>query len=88
MDALSTLGVMTFAALAVVSAVPLYISFRVKTQSLRIISMLLGAFAITHGLYHLVDTFSQSFLADVIFEPVSVMFLLAFGIYYSRKGIP
>jgi hypothetical protein len=88
MDPISTLGILTFAAFIAVAVVPLYISFRVKPRSLRIISALLGIFAVTHGLYHLADAVSQGFLADVVFEPISVVFLLAFGLYYSKKGIP
>ncbi|HEV2118989.1 MAG TPA: hypothetical protein VGS11_02610 [Candidatus Bathyarchaeia archaeon] len=88
MDALSTLGVLTFIALVAVGAVPLYISLRVKTQSLRVLSVLLGAFAITHGLYHLASIYSPEILSEVVLEPISVVFLLAFGLYYSKKGVP
>ncbi len=88
MDVITALGLLTFAAFIGVGIVPLFIAFRVKTASLRILSTLLGAFAITHAFYHLADSTSQGFLADVFFEPLSVVFLIGFGLYYSKKGIP
>ena len=29
----------------------------------------------------------MDFFSDVILEPISVVFLLAFGIYYSKKAV-
>jgi len=63
------------------------ISLRVRIASLRIMSLLLGLFALTHGFYHLAEAFGIDFLSDVVLEPSSVAFLLAFGLYYSKKGI-
>ncbi len=83
-----TLNFLAFAALSLVGIIPILIAVRVKIPSLRIISLLLGLFAITHGLYHLAEAFGVDLLSDVILEPVSVVFLLAFGLYYSKKGIP
>jgi hypothetical protein len=88
MDTITILGLLTFAAFLAVGTVPIYMSFRVKTSTLRMLSILLGAFAITHGFYHLADSFSQGFLADAVFEPISVAFLLSLGLYYSKKGLP
>ena len=81
------LNFLAWVALFGVGIVPLIISFRVKVRSLRIISLLLGLFAITHGLYHLSEAYSMDFFSDVILEPISVLFLLAFGIYYSKKAV-
>ncbi len=67
--------------------IPLFIAGRVKVSSLRILSLLLGLFAITHGLYHLAAIQRLGFLADVVFEPVSVTLLFVFGLYYSRKAV-
>jgi hypothetical protein len=78
---------MAFAALFLVGIVPLYIALSLKVRSIRVISLLLGLFAITHGLYHLFDAYGQSTLGDGVFEPISVGFLLCFGIYYSKKGV-
>ena len=77
---------MAWAALFGVGIVPLIISIRVKIFSLRVLSLLLGLFAIFHGLYHLTEAYGLDFFSDVILEPVSVAFLLAFGLYYSKKA--
>lgn len=71
-----------------VAIVPFYIAFRSKIQPLRILSLLLGLFAVAHGIYHLSFDISQPYLGEVVFEPMSVIFLLAFGLYYTKKGIP
>ncbi len=80
------LNILAWAALFGVGIVPLIISFRVKVRSLRILSLLLGLFAITHGLYHLSEAYGIDLLSDGILEPISVTFLLAFGFYYSKKA--
>ncbi len=82
----STLNFLAFAALLAVATVPLLISLRVKTPTLRTLSLLLGLFALVHSFYHLADSLGSSFLADVLLEPVSIVFLLGFGFYYSKKG--
>lgn len=87
MDINWLLNILAWAALFGVGIVPLIISLRVKIRSLRILSLLLGLFAIIHGLYHLSEAYSMSFYSDVILEPISVAFLLAFGIYYSKKAV-
>jgi uncharacterized membrane protein HdeD (DUF308 family) len=88
MDLVPTLNLLAFAALFTVGIVPFYMSFKVKVKSLRILSLLLGLFASIHGLYHLAFDFNQPFLATVVLDPVSAIFLLAFGLYYSKRGIP
>ena len=80
------LNILAWVALFGVGIVPLFISFKVKVRSLRILSLLLGLFAVTHGMYHLSVAYGIDFLSDVILEPISVGFLLAFGFYYSKKA--
>ena len=88
MDLASTLNFLAFASLVAVGIVPLYLSFKAKSKTLRSLSLLLGLFAIIHGVYHLAFDLNQSYLANVVLDPVSVTFLVAFGLYYSKKGIP
>ena len=83
----SSLNLLAFLALAAVGIVPLIIALRVKVPSLRNLSLLLGVFALAHGFYHLANACDFDILADSVLEPVSVVFLLAFGFYYSKKGI-
>ena len=82
-----TLNFLAFASLCLVGLVPILIALKVKIPSLRMMSLLLGLFAITHGLYHLAEAFGIDFLSDVVLEPTSIVFLLAFGFYYSKKGV-
>jgi hypothetical protein len=85
-DPIWLLNVLTWAAFFGVAIVPVLVAIQVKSFALRVLSLLLGLFAITHGLYHLTLAYGLFFVAQVILEPVSVTFLLAFGIYYSRKA--
>jgi len=67
--------------------IPLIMAFKVKVHSLRILSLLLGLFAVVHGFYHLAFGFQQELLADVVFEPLSLLLLIGLGAYYSKMGI-
>jgi hypothetical protein len=84
---LLTGGIILFAIMAVAGIVPLIMAFRVKVRSLRILSLLLGLFAVVHGFYHLATGFQQEFLADVVFEPISLVLLIGLGAYYSKVGV-
>ncbi len=81
------IGYLIVGSLIAAGIIPLLIAGRVKVSSLRILSLFLGLFAITHGLYHLAAIQRLAFLADVVFEPVSVTLLFVFGLYYSRKAV-
>jgi hypothetical protein len=80
-------GILLFAIMAGAGVVPLIIAFRVRVRSLKILSALLGLFAVVHGMYHLMFGFQQEFLAEVVLEPISLVLLLGFGAYYSKIGI-
>jgi hypothetical protein len=84
---LLTGGIVLFAIMAGAGIVPLIIAFRVKVRSLKILSLLLGLFAVVHGFYHLASGFQQEFLADVVFEPISLVLLVGLGAYYSKVGV-
>ena len=87
MDLEWLLNFLAWVALFGVGIVPLVISIRVKIFSLRVLSLLLGLFAVLHGLYHLTEAYGLDFYSDVVLEPISVVFLLAFGVYYSKKAV-
>jgi len=80
-------GILIFVSLVAAGLVPLLMFFKVKIRTIRILSLLLGLFAVTHGLYHLSAGFGNELFSDLVFEPVSVSILVAFGLYYSKKGI-
>lgn len=84
---LVTGGIVLFAIMVAAGMIPLIMAFRVKVRSLRILSLLLGLFAVVHGFYHLASGFQQDFLADAVFEPISLMLLVWLGAYYSKVAV-
>ena len=83
---LATGGIVLFAILVAAGIIPLVMAARVKVRSLRILSLLLGLFAVVHGFYHLASGF-QDLLADAVFEPTSLLLLIGLGAYYSKVGV-
>lgn len=84
---LATGGIALFAIMVGAGIIPLMMGLKVKVRSLRILSLLLGLFAIVHGFYHLASGFQQDLLADAVFEPASLVLLVGLGAYYSKVGI-
>src|SRR5438876_1574794 len=62
-------GIVLFAIMVAAGIVPLIMAVKAKVRSLRILSLLLGLFAVVHGFYHLASGYQQDFLADAVFEP-------------------
>ena len=85
-DIIWLLNILTWGAFIAVGIVPIMIALKVKSPSLRILSLFLGAFALAHAFYHLELAYGQDFVANIILGPLSVTFLLAFGLYYSKKA--
>jgi len=84
---LATGGIVIFTIMVAAGIIPLIMALNVKTHRLRILSLLLGLFAVVHGFYHLAFGFQQELLADAVFEPVSLLLLIGLGAYYSNVGI-
>ena len=63
--------------------VPIYLSFKLKTD-LRKLTVMLVIFLFIHAIYHVAGIFGQKFLADNVFEPLSVAMLVIFGIIYLK----
>ncbi len=83
----STLNILAFATLIGVGIAPLLVAARIRIYPLGALSLLLGLFAITHGMYHLAEAYELTTFSDIVFEPLSIVFLIAFGAYYSKKGM-
>lgn len=69
------------------AVIPAYLSLRLKGNT-RILAVALTAFVATHGIYHIVRMQGLESMADGVFEPASIVVLIAFGITYlgiSRK---
>lgn len=79
------LFVLDFLLMFIAGIVLLIIIRRVKNTELRLLFAALSAFAITHPMYHLAGFLGQSALAFRILQPLSVLFLLAFGFMLLRR---
>lgn len=58
--------------------VPTYLSVKLHGVT-KMLALALAIFAISHGVYHVVGTIGLESLADEVFEPISVVMLIAFG---------
>jgi ABC-type uncharacterized transport system permease subunit len=61
--------------------VPAYLSFNTKGD-IRKVTIALTAFIVIHGIYHLVRMQGNESIAESVFEPASIIMLIAFGIIY------
>ncbi len=67
--------------------IPIYIAIQLRHSNnnrLRNLIVVLAVFIAVHGIYHMTDFFGFSFLAEWLFEPVSVAILIFFGLLYLR----
>ena len=61
--------------------VPIYLSFKLKGD-LSKLTIALAAFIILHGIYHVVRMQGIESMAESVFEPASIIMLIAFGATY------
>jgi hypothetical protein len=80
------LGLANGISLIASSSVLLYLVLRSNVPSLRILSLLLGLFALSHGLYHLFFTYLIGYTARALLDSLSVIFLVTFAVYFTKKG--
>lgn len=69
-------------------AIPIYIAITLRHSNnsrLRNLIVVLAIFIAVHGIYHITDFFGFSFLAEWLFEPISVAILIFFGLLYLRS---
>lgn len=69
-------GMMFFAAI-----IPAYLSLKLKGDISKV-TIALTAFIVVHGIYHIVRMQGIESIADNVFEPASIIVLIAFGITY------
>ena len=65
------------------AVVPAYLSTKVQGD-IRNLTIALTVFVAAHGVYHIVQLGWSDQLADGVFQPVSVLALIAFGALYLR----
>jgi hypothetical protein len=77
-------GLLIFAA----AVVPIYLSVMLK-GNLRKLTIILSVFVLIHAAYHVAGTLRIDFLAEGVFEPLSIVALIFFGLFYlnlTRKA--
>lgn len=65
------------------SVIPIYLSFKLKNE-LRILTILLSIFTISHAIYHVMYTIGLETFSEEIMQPVSIVILIFFGLVYIR----
>ncbi len=73
----------------VTASAPAYLALRLRglNRKLLVLSLGLSLFALVHSLYHLADFMEMADLADNYLLPLSVILLVAYGVYYARSGV-
>ncbi|MFL6367509.1 MAG: ABC-2 transporter permease [Nitrososphaera sp.] len=61
--------------------IPAYLSLKLKGD-IRKVTIALTAFIVVHGIYHVVRMQGYESTAESVFEPASIMVLIAFGVTY------
>jgi len=86
---LMMLDLLNFLFMLIAAIAPLYMAYKVRAKSQRLfaLAILLAAFTLTHGTYHLLDFIGFSYVADVLFYPLGAVLLLCFGILYWKTGV-
>ena len=67
--------------------IPVFIAIQLRhsnNRRLRDLMIVLAIFVAVHGIYHITDFFGFSFLAEWLFEPISIAILIFFGVLYLR----
>lgn len=62
--------------------VPIYLTLKLK-DNLRKLTLILTIFILTHAIFHVTGFLGFNFLAEGVFEPLSVAVLIFFGIAFS-----
>lgn len=75
LDLISTV-MMFFAAI-----IPGYLSLKLRGDISKV-TIMLTAFIVVHGIYHVVRMQGAESIADNVFEPASIIVLIAFGVTY------
>jgi hypothetical protein len=80
------LGVIDGISLLAAASVLLFLVLKSNVRSLRLLCLLLGLFALSHGLYHFFFTLVVGYTARAVLDSVSVIFLVSFAFYFTKKG--
>lgn len=82
------LDMVDFTLMLIGASVPLYAALKIKGNlQYRLLLLLLGGFALSHGFWHLARSFQSNYLANVFINPLAAILLVAFAILYYREGL-
>ena|SRR2546427_11044161 len=68
------------------SAVPIYLTIKLK-DNLKKLTLILTVFILIHAVYHVFGFLGYSILAEGVFQPLSVITLIFFGIGMARFNL-
>ena len=77
----SWLDLISAAMMFFAAIIPAYLSLKLKGDISKL-TIALTAFIVVHGIYHVVRMQGIESLADSVFEPASIIVLIAFGVTY------
>jgi hypothetical protein len=63
------------------AVIPIYLSVMLK-GNLRKLTIMLSSFVLIHAAYHVAGTLGIDFLSEQVFEPLSIVALIFFGLFY------
>jgi hypothetical protein len=69
-------------AIFLAAVVPIYLTLKLK-DNLRRLTLILTIFILTHAIFHVTGFLGFNFLAEGVFEPISVTVLIFFAIAFS-----
>ncbi len=64
------------------AAIPIYFIAKSNNNYLRKLTMVLAAFVLTQGTYHVLGALNFKLLAKGLFEPLSAAILVSFGVIF------
>ncbi len=67
-------------AIFLAAVIPIYLTIKLKSGQIRRLTLILAIFILTHSIYHITGYFGFNFLAEGVFDPLSVAVLILFGI--------
>ena len=77
------LNLMSAIIILVSIAIPIFLSTKLGGK-IRQLTIFLSIFIIVHGSYHIAVILGYEFIGAGIFDPLSVVILIAFGLFYLR----
>ena len=77
----------------IAAVIPVYIAIKLNNKNsrsssnpnLKKLAIVLAIFIVAHGIYHIIGFFGFTLLAEALFEPLSIVILIAFGLLFYHS---